>query len=68
MSSTMMAMPTSSSSLLGGGPGRATQVANPSAPMTSSLGMSGAAGGASNQDLKSRLDEMKARLAAMKKN
>jgi hypothetical protein len=25
-------------------------------------------GGASNQDLKSRLDEMKARLAAMKKN
>lgn len=50
MSSTMMAAPTNTASLLGAG-SRATTVtvmANPSAPLTGSLGASGAAGGASN--------------------
>lgn len=66
MAATMISGPTGSSSLIGAG-GRATTVAQPSNGLSGSLGAGGADAGASNSDLKSRLDEMKARLAAMKK-
>ena len=69
MSSTIQAGP--SGSLITNN-GRATQVANPSLPMTGSLGAGNLASnsgvGATNSDLKSRLEEMKNRLQAMKKN
>ena len=66
MAATMISGPTGSSSLIGAG-GRATTVAQPSNGLSGSLGAGGANAGASTSDLKSRLDEMKARLAAMKK-
>jgi len=57
--------------------GRQTQVLNPSNAAVGTVNMGGsmgagsvggASGGASNQDLKSRLDAMKAKLRALKKD